>query len=225
MPFKRIGTYLLSKDWTITPQITSELIRITHFSTPKDEYLKGVVSLAFREDGINLLSPKRLSYRQEKDLFEFDIPRGVEEWSIAFRRLDDSQIPWRIQVEVFEGYIVQENLAEKITEKVIEAMSNIYSRGNDANLVPNSGSKNLDAGVVGTLVKANDDRVFLTIRVGGEGIVLYANKDEAGVPSEVIEELAPGEVYNLPVSGGTYKGDIFVVAEEKTTVKFTEFTT
>lgn len=222
MPFKRIGTYLLSKDWTITPPITSELIRITHFSTPKDEYLKGVVSLSFREDGINLLTPKRLSYRQEKDLFEFNIPRGVEQWSIAFRRLDDSQIPWRIQLEVFEGYIVQENLAEKITTKVIEAMSNIYSRGNEANLKPVSGEKNLDGGVIGTLVQKNDARAYLTVRVGSEGIILFAGKDEQGNGVNVIEELTPGEVYNLPVADGIYRGDVYVLAENDTQVKFTE---
>ena len=227
MPFIKVGRFNLIDKWQFTPEITGELIKIetVDYVFTNEEYLKAAVALAFKtEDETNTLFRQLLSYRNEKDLFEFSIPRGVENWSIGLKRLDKSVFPWSVDVYVFEGDIVEENIAEKITTKVIEAMTNIYSRGNEANLKPISGEKDLSAGAIGTLVKKNDDRAYLTIRVGSERIVLFADKDEQGNGINVIQRLEPGEVYNLPLADGIYHGDVYALADNSTTVEFTEFT-
>lgn len=227
MPFIKVGRFNLTDKWQFTPEITGELIKIetVDYVFANEEYLKAAVALAFKtEDETNTLFRQLLSYRNEKDLFEFSIPRGVENWSIGLKRLDKSSVAWLVDVYVFEGYIVEENIAEKITTRVIEAMSNIYSRGNEANLKPESGEKSLDAGVVRTLIQSNDDRAYLTIRVENEGVILFADKDEQGNGVNVIEELAPGEVYSLPIADGIYHGNIYALSENSTTISFTEFT-
>ena len=178
---------------------------------------------AFTDDGVNILTPRRISYRPEAELITFDIPRGIEEFRLALRRLDFSSVAWRITVEEFVGYSSAQNLIDAITISTGEQVSNIYSRANQSDLIPVSGSKQLTAGAIGTLVSANSKRAYLSIRVGDDAITLFAEKNEAGEGVNVIERVQPGEVYNLPTADGIWKGDIFALSEGNTELEYTEF--
>lgn len=220
MPWVTIGESFITKNkWYFTQPVAGELFRIKHQVSSTNKYIKAMVAPAFIDDGVNnILTPHGLSYRNESEIFTFQIP-NIEVFSLAFRRLDSTNVAWKVFAEVFEGY----SATDEISKEVIAAMSNIYSRGNGANLKPESGDKNLSANTIATLVADNKNRAYLTIRVGNEGISLFADKDEEGNGVNLIEELAPGEVYNLPLAGGIYRGDIYALAENGTSVSFTEF--
>ena len=226
MPWQEIGTqFLTNKKWFFTETVEGELFRISHDVSVTDEYIKAVVAPAFIDDGINILTPKRLSYRQEKELIFFDIPKGIDEFKLGFKRTDESKILWRIKAEVYVGYSSTENLVDLITLQVNNEMTNIYSRGSDANLQPRSGFKDLPANTGVKIIDSKEKRTHLTIRVGAGSLTLCASLDTAGAPVSIIEVLQAGEVFTLPIANGIYKGDIWGVSPVAQKVSFTEYTT
>lgn len=105
-----LGTYTLQNDWLYTPIVKAQTFRITHLSVPirQQEYVKAVIGLDFYEDEIpSILNPQRLTSRQEREIFNFisfdDSPRRL-----IFKRLEKSQVIWRIKVE-FKSMLVPSN--------------------------------------------------------------------------------------------------------------------
>lgn len=217
--WKFIGTILTNteRDWRYSRPSSALYFRFKpQFIESKPPVI--LVAQAIRDGNIFIFDKQKLEI-PEPYIFKFEFPQELGERVLAFKKIDTFL---RVDIEAFESQSVDE--LSQINENLERLMTNIYSRGNEANLKPESGEKSLDAGVVGTLIQENNNRAYLTIRVGNEGIILFSDKDEQGNGVNVIEELAPGEVYNLPVADGVYRGDIFALAEAKTTVKFTEFT-
>lgn len=217
--WKFIGTILTNseRDWRYSRPSSALYFRFKpQFIESKPPVI--LVAQAIRDGNVFIFDKREIEV-PEPYIFKFEFPQELGERVLAFKKIDTFL---RVDIEAFEGQSFNE--LTRIRENLEEFMSNIYSRGNEANLKPISGEKNLSANTIGTLVQANDERAYLTIRVGNEGIVLFSEKDENGNGINVIEELAPGEVYNLPIADGIYHGDIYALSETNTTVKFTEMT-
>ncbi|MFN6484008.1 MULTISPECIES: hypothetical protein [unclassified Nostoc] len=103
MSWQNLGTFNLSKSWLIVPSV-GDVFRVKHsLSSQYDgKYLKAVIAKAFSENGeINIYSPQRLSYRLlETELFYF--PKDVVGEGIGFLRLDDTDVSWSINVQVYQ---------------------------------------------------------------------------------------------------------------------------
>lgn len=216
--WKFIGTILTntSRDWRYSRPSKATYFRLKpQFITDDPPVI--LVAQAIRDGNIFIFDKQEISV-PEPYIFKFDFPQELGERVLAFKKIDTFL---RVDIEAFESQSL-DGLSQ-INKNFEEFMTNIYSRGNEANLKPMSNEKQLSANSIATLVSSNEERAYLTIRVGSEGVILFADKDENNEGINVIEELAPGEVYNLPVAGGIYRGDIYVIAENNTTVKYTEF--
>lgn len=215
-------------NWESIPNQRIELsepycvVRLDNPFAPKEWYKAGIVTLYAVDNPEIELSRTNVALGRPTLI---QSPRIASKYALeVWFRWWHKQISLQVWQREFVGLSPSEiNLVNQITTQVTNTMSNIYSRGNEANLKPTSGKKNLDPNTTTTLIETNDDRAYLTIRVGAEAIILFADKDEQGNGVNIIEELVPGEVYNLPTSDGIYRGDIFALSESQTTVKFTEF--
>ena len=113
MTWLSLGTFNLSKSWLIVPSI-GDVFRVKHsLSTQYDgKYLKAVIAKAFNENSqINIYSPQRLSYRLlETEIFYF--PKDVVGEGLGFIRLDDTDVIWSINLQVY-----QQNMFYSATNK------------------------------------------------------------------------------------------------------------
>ena len=125
MTWQFIAEINLTHEWQVTTPIEGEIFRISHepLSNTGKEYLKAVISPAFVDDGLNLLSPKRLTYREEKEVFLFYFPTGMALQQLAFKRLDlTTDIEWIISTEVFISRSSQEDFSNYIISRFGELM-------------------------------------------------------------------------------------------------------
>ena len=103
MTWLNLGTFNLSKSWLIVPSI-GDVFRVKHsLSSQYDgKYLKAVIAKAFSENGeINIYSPQRLSYRLlETEIFYF--AKDVMGQGLGLLRLDDTDVNWSINVQVYQ---------------------------------------------------------------------------------------------------------------------------
>ena len=224
MPWQFIGSYLLNKDWVLTPPVLGEVFRITHrpLQNPEKKYIKAVFAQCFIDRGLNIFEPKRLSYRQESELFIHFFPAGLTSRQLAFKRLDENlNIIWSIEAEVYSSGNPENDLANLMLSNINNIMS-IYSRGS-AGLTPKSGEGSIQADTPTRLLQANDKRQMVIIRTTDFAVQLYAGVDDAGAPVGMLESLAANETYEFPVEQGVYRGEIFVVSSANTEVNYTEY--
>lgn len=217
--WKFIGTILTnsSRDWRYSRPSKAIYFRFKpQFIEDKPPTV--LVAQAVRDGNIYIFD-KQVIEIPEPYIFKLEFPEELGERVLAFKKIDSIL---RVDIEAFEDQSLDKLTA--IKRELNEFMTNIYSRGYESNLTPMSGEKSLNAGVIGTVVEKNYNRAYFTIRVGGESVTLFADKDEQGNGINVIEVLAPGEVFNLPIADGIYRGDIYALSEHPTTVTFTEFT-
>ncbi|MFN6485524.1 MULTISPECIES: hypothetical protein [unclassified Nostoc] len=113
MTWLNLGTFNLSKSWLIVPSV-GEVFRVKHLLSKQydGKYLKAVIAKVFDGDNeINIYSPQRLSYRvSETEVFYF--PKDVVGEGLGFLRLDDADVSWSINVQVY-----QENMFYSATNK------------------------------------------------------------------------------------------------------------
>lgn len=95
MPWISLGSFYISNEWKFTASIEAEIFRIKHVEVlnPNRQYLKAVIAQAFIDEGeINVFEPKRLTYREEKEIFIFYFPSGINSHVLGFKlRLQKSQ--------------------------------------------------------------------------------------------------------------------------------------
>ncbi|MDZ7969061.1 MAG: hypothetical protein RM368_29605 [Nostoc sp. DedSLP03] len=103
MTWLNLGTFNLKKSWLIVPS-AGEVFRVKHFLSAQSDgkYLKAAIAKIFEEDNeINIYSPQRLSYRSlETEIFYF--PKDVVGNGLGFLRLDDTDVIWSINVQVYQ---------------------------------------------------------------------------------------------------------------------------
>ena len=227
MPWNNLGTFQLKHNsWIFTTPVQGEIFRVRHVPILNlgSEYLKAVISPAFIDDGFNILNPKRLTYRSEKEVFIFYFPSGIAIQQIAFKRLDDSNIDWNIEAEVFQAANAEEDFANYLISRFGEAMA-LYTRTSIQNLEVNSDEAQLTANQVVKLVVANPKRRTLTIQNSDRPVTIAAQSDDQGNLSKVFITLLANEVYDFPISQGSiYTGDVFVKSSSDARIGWTEFT-
>ena len=115
MSWLSLGTFNLTNSWLIVPS-AGEIFRVRHFlSTQYDgKYLKAVIAKAFDGDPISIYNPQRLSYRQnEREVFYF--PKDVVADGLGFIRLDNTDVNWSIQIEVYQAMFFYSNNKSSFT--------------------------------------------------------------------------------------------------------------
>ena len=227
MPWESQGEYELTSDWQFTAPAEAEIFRINHLEpeTNYENFLRAVVAQGFNDTKVNIFNPQIFTFRPESEIFLFNFPFGIQQHSLCFKALPFKDFKWIIEAEFFTSLNADENFANFLLSRFgeIPDMSTIYSRCIHAILKPVSAVNSLSPGVVGTLVSENDNRAYLTVRTGPDNITLFADKNEQGEGVNVIAELKSGEVYDLPVNGGIYRGDVYALCDDTTKVSFTEF--
>lgn len=171
MPWQFLAQINLTHEWQVTSPVEGEIFRISHEPleiTGKD-YLKAVISPAFVDDGLNLLSPKRLTYREEKEVFLFYFPAGIALQQLAFKRLDSAtDIEWAINAEIFISQSSQEDFSNYIIARFGELMP-LFNQSvatvniENAQLASSSEYKPLAANVSTLIADINPSRQGLVI--------------------------------------------------------------
>ncbi|MDZ8135157.1 MAG: hypothetical protein RM049_07610 [Nostoc sp. DedQUE04] len=106
MSWQSLGIFEITSTWTLTDILSTELFRIQHIcsvDSTSDMYFRALVAQGFDDNGINIFSPQRLTYREEKEILYLPLLKGMTAQRLAFKRLDKSLIPWQINIEVFQS--------------------------------------------------------------------------------------------------------------------------
>ena len=220
-----LGTISLESNWKLTQPVHGEIFRIKHspITNERKEYLKAVVSPAFIDSGMNIFNPKRLTYREENELLAFYFPLGLSLQSLAFKRLDNSDINWIIEAEVYQAVDQSEDFANYLIARFGKAMA-LYTRSSIQSLDVNSDAAQLTANQAVKLVASNSKRRALTIQNGDKSVTIAAQSDDKGNLSKVFITLLANEVYEFPVSQGSlYTGDVWVKSSTDARIGWTEF--
>lgn len=232
MPWEKLGVFFVKDDWTLTKPVEAELFRIKHFKIYQSNkyYLKGVIAQAFKDSfGINTFGDKRFGYRNDPEIFEFYFPVGLGERSLAFKRLDNSEVSWRIEVESFYSENAEIDYLNYIQARFgninLEGITMaLYPRLYSGSLTPNSEDIKILANKPNKILNENIARQKLVVRTTGQSIILATGFDENGKPIEILEKIPANYNSDLPSSSvGTYQGEVWVLSEEETYISFTEF--
>ncbi|MEM9926766.1 MAG: hypothetical protein AAF915_23965 [Cyanobacteria bacterium P01_D01_bin.50] len=235
MPWENLGIYFIKDDWVLTPPVTRELFRVKHFKIYQAEkyYLKGVIAQAFKDSfGINTFSDKRFGYRPDPEVFEFYFPAGLGQHSLAFKRLDNSDTSWRIEVEAFYSedaeldYLnyLQARFGNINIEEIIVAL---YPRAKQSeDLVPNSKVVKLEAMKPKLISPSDLLRRKYSVRTGMQGVILATGFNENGKPKQLLEDIPPNYNYDLPSTDNSiYHGEIWAKSYSDTKFSITQYLT
>lgn len=110
MIWVNLGTFTITAEWQFTPVFNSDLVRVTHLSVPlKQDYVKAALTHSLQDDLIiSLFNPRRLTCRQEKEIFNFPSLDGISK-SLGFKRLDTNlDIIWKIKIE-YKNMLIASN--------------------------------------------------------------------------------------------------------------------
>jgi hypothetical protein len=230
MPWVSLGSFYLTQEWQFTLSVEGEIFRIKHLPiTNTDVYLKGVIASVFVDEykELNVFEPKRLTYREEKEIFTFYSPTQVNAVNlIGFKRLDrNNNIDWIIEAEVYQADNQAEDFDNYLLTRFGDIMAYLVNRFNGSSSVtPITFNGNMKAATVESLVAANSNRTHLIIRAGDKAINLYASKSQAGSGENLIETVAAQQIFILPNQGGIYKGEVFCKSVgADSTVSVTEY--
>ncbi|AFY54394.1 hypothetical protein Riv7116_1853 [Rivularia sp. PCC 7116] len=235
MPWEKLGIFFIKPGWTLTKPVEAELFRIKHLKIYQADkyYLKAAIAQAFKVGfDLTTFNTRRFSYRTEPETFEFYFPPGLGEHSLAFKRLDDSPVSWRIEAEYFysenplEDYqnYINNRFGQPALNQFNQDMSALYPRLFSGSTTPNSGGVSLKAGEPKKVLNENLGRTEFNIRSKGHPVILATGFDEAGKPLVVLEEMPPNYSYNhSATTAGLYKGEVWAIAEQDTSVSFTEY--
>lgn len=105
MSWRLLGRFVLTKNWQYTTPTNYQIFRLKNnfISNRDNQYLKGAISSVFLENQkVNLFDSRRLSWRNEQEIFVFDFPKALGSQRIGLRRLDDTKLIWSVDIEVFE---------------------------------------------------------------------------------------------------------------------------
>lgn len=120
MIWEDLGTFSITPEWQFSPNFESDLVRITHLSVPlKQDYVKAALAHGFQDDLIiSVFNPRRLTCRQEKEIFSFPSLDQIPK-SLAFKRLDTNiDITWKIKLE-YKNMIIPSNKTQSTTAQAL----------------------------------------------------------------------------------------------------------
>ena len=229
MTWNFLKEFQLSKDWQFTDPVEGEIFRIRH-KLIRAEYFnktlaRGVIAQGFDDGNINIFKSKLFAYKEEHEIFTLYYPQGLKERSLCFKRLDDSTDKWSIFVEVFRGS-PEENLKNYLIARFGEETVNmaltplLFSGSTD----PNSLDKKIPAKKPAKVLSSNDSRTGLRIYSTNQPILLTTGFNESGIPLNILLKLPPNYYHEEMIStAGIYKGDIYALSEEETSILVIEF--
>jgi hypothetical protein len=223
MPWTSLGVFNLSKSWGFTIPVTGEIFRIKHFfiNNQKKEYLKGAIAQGFQNEGLNIFDTRRLTYREEMEIFNFSFPVGLESHSLFFKRLDDSLLNWTIKVEIFSSTSIEQDFMDYLKQRFGDFMP-LFSR----TVIPqeseyflytssNSGEKELEADKVKMILPETAHRRTLSLqnKSAVQICIGTAASEEDNLISQEVILLQPNEYYEFPTAGNeAYTGMIWAKA-------------
>lgn len=231
MSWVSLGSFHLTQDWQFTLSVTGEIFRIKHLPVIKAEntYLKGVIASVFVDEykEVNVYEPKRLTYREEKEIFTFFYPSQISNVNlIGFKRLDkNTNIDWIIEAEVYQADNQAGDFDNYLLTRFGDVLMYLINRSGGSSIVsPNSDNFGAKVATVDRLLQSNVGRKHLVIRAADRPVNLYAVKKPDGSPDKFIERVNAGEIFLLPNVGGIYTGEVFVQAiGGDTTISYTEY--
>ncbi len=223
----------LLPEWQLTTPVQGEIFRIRHDAiiNPQREYLKAVISPCFVDAGVNLLSPKRLSYREENEIFLFYFPNGIAAQQIAFKRLDTTSINWNIQIEVYKSSSSDDDFKNYVIARFGELMPLFSGSGGDAFSPLVASPASLNIGETAQLISAlNDNRRGISVFYKSGTFPLRIGVASADVSGKqrvrgILAEIEKGGIYELPVGiDSLYTGTLYAECSKGTAiVEITEF--
>jgi hypothetical protein len=214
MSWVNLGEINLTHDWSFTPPVMGEVFRIIHkpVNNIENKYLKAVIAQGFVDEKLNIFNPQRLSYRLESEIFTFYFPAGIAQQKLCLKRLDDTDIDWIIEAEVYQATNALEELSNYLKARFGETTIMDYLIDRTAaskSVSPVTFTGNMKVATVESLAGANQDRMHLIIRAGDKAINLYAGKSATGNGENLIEKVNPLQIFILPNQGGIYKGTVY----------------
>lgn len=228
MPWHSLGQFQLIDEWSFSQPVIGEIFRISHrlIDNVSNKYLKAVIAQGFDDGKINIFNPQRLSYRLESEIFTFYFPSGIARQKIAFKRLDQTNIDWVIEAEVFLSDSTQENFANYIISRFGELMPLFDTAAKTSfsiekeNIEATVSTQPIQTGVA-QLVQVNGKRrglsiynpSFATVTIGCS----ITEVDGETTLEGVLAIISPGKIYELPVSGdgSCYSGQILGKADNE----------
>lgn len=238
MPWQSLGILTLNQQWVHTLPVVGELFRVTHYPVDNrnERYLKGVVCQGFFDDGLNIFDRKLLTWREEKEVFLFLFPVGLDEHFLAFKRLDENSIVWNIKAEVFLSSTAQEDFTNYINLRFGDIMplydTFLSSVPTKKEQIEANVSQNPIETQVTVLAQVSINRRQLSIYNPsnsfveiGCAITESVNGSEPQLQS-VLAIISPGKIYELPTSGdgSCYAGYIYAKADVADSTKFLQVT-
>lgn len=233
MPWVSIGSFHLTQQWQYSLSVEGEIFRVRHLpvNNAGDLYLKAVIASVFVDEyqEINIFEPKRLTYREEKEIFTFYSPTQVNTVNlIGFKRLDKNNIDWIVEVEVYRA----ENQAEDFSNYLLARFGDttimdylIDRNAGSVSVFPQTTNKNIKLATVEILIVSNVSRMHLIVRAGSQAVDLFASKNATdGKGENFIERVNPHQIFILPNQGGIYKGTIYAQSVgADSTISVTEY--
>lgn len=229
MSWVTVGTFKLTQDWTFSLSVQGEIFRVTHspVNNPENLYIKAVIASAFIDEyhEVNIFDPKRLTHRDEKEIFTFYSPTVVSTNLIGLKRLDKNNIDWIINLEVYQVDSQSNDFSNYLITRFGDIMDYLVNRtGGNSNVTPVTTSFGAKFEDVEKLVPVNQNRAYLIIRTSDKAVNLFTEKLVNGDGQNLIESIKPGEIFILPTGSGIYKGDIFIQSiGANSTVVVTEY--
>lgn len=217
MPWVSIGSFHLTQEWQYSLSVEGEIFRVRHLpvNNAGDLYLKAVIASVFVDEyqEINIFEPKRLTYREEKEIFTFYSPAQVNTVNlIGFKRLDKNNIDWIVEAEVYRAESQAEDFSNYLLARFGETtiMDYLIERtvGN-VSVTPKTSDKAIKLATVETLIANNSSRMHLIVRAAGYAVDLFATKAADGKGENLIERVGANQIFILPNQGGIYKGTIY----------------
>lgn len=231
MTWEFVGQINLTKDWQVTTPVSGEIFRLNHehLDIANKEYLKAVISSAFVDDGLNLLLPKRLSYREEKEVFLFYFPSGLASQQLAFKRLDESPVEWKVNLEVFINASKKDDFSNYIVSRFSEIMP-LFNQVNPTVSVDSlqlsciSENKALTANTATLIADANTARQGLTVfNLSNQDVVLATGINGNQLVGH-IAKISKDGLYELPISAqGCYTGKVYALSATAVTISVSQF--
>ncbi|HIK27960.1 MAG: hypothetical protein N3E45_17135 [Oscillatoriaceae bacterium SKW80] len=235
--WRYLGRFQLKDKWQILPARNFEIFRVKHqpISNPANKYLKGVIAGAILEgEPINLISPQRLSYREESEIFTFYFPEGIGEKRLLFKRLDSTpDLKWEVLVEYYEpSSSVNEDFANYIINRFRDLMPLFTNVSTSLatikyNLIPVSTTVAVVNNTPVLLIAANTLRRGLTIENPTNKEMILGFQISNNQLQQRWLEIPPRSFFEMPTGadGSCYTGAIFVlpgISGSLTVVEFSQ---
>lgn len=108
MPWNQIAEFTLSQSWQYTAPVNGRLFRVRHINAPANGRAL-IAQSSIDGQVLQLFNQQRLTAKVQHDLFDFELPPGMEsERAIALKLIAFEQSPWTVAIDVLEPADAQE---------------------------------------------------------------------------------------------------------------------